>query len=169
MKTEETKTNKTQNPVRKMLMIADENPETRIALVYAANRVAHMSDAVLVIMAVVETTGFEHWLSVSNEIRKEAYQRAQKTIQSLSKLANQEHCLKIEEIICEGDTLKEISRSIDEDEQIKILILGSDTTNKGPGPLILNLVEGRIKLGRRRIPITVVPGDLTPEDIRLLS
>ena len=55
---------------------------------------------------------------------------------------------------------------IDEEKQISLLVLGADTQSETAGPLISFLMaKGASKC---RVPITVVPGNLTDEQIDAL-
>ena len=56
---------------------------------------------------------------------------------------------------------------IDEEPSISILVLGASTGPKGPGPLISALTGKSI--GRLRIPITIVPGNLTEADLENIA
>ena len=73
-----------------------------------------------------------------------------------------------EEVIREGKKAEEIIKLIDEDEDIAILVLGAAADAKGPGPLVSSLAAGKVA-GTFPIPITIVPGDLTLEDLRALA
>ncbi len=56
---------------------------------------------------------------------------------------------------------------IDEEKSISILVLGAATKSDNPGPLISYLSsKGAARL---RIPITIVPGSLSDEEIDALS
>ena len=63
----------------------------------------------------------------------------------------------------------EIRRLINEDPEVKVLVLGASTGRKGPGPLISALARSNFAFADRHIPILVVPGDLTPELIHQLA
>jgi hypothetical protein len=55
---------------------------------------------------------------------------------------------------------------IDEEEQISLLVLGADTQSETAGPLISFLMaKGASKC---RVPITIVPGNLSDEQIDAL-
>jgi hypothetical protein len=56
---------------------------------------------------------------------------------------------------------------IKEEPRIAILVLGAGTQKKGPGPLVTSLA-GKMS-GKFPIPITVVPGSLTEEEIDALT
>ncbi len=74
----------------------------------------------------------------------------------------------LEEAILEGKKADTILQLIDQDEDIAVLTLGAATDAKGPGPLVASLAEGTIA-GSFPIPITIVPGNLTLEDLRALA
>ncbi len=61
----------------------------------------------------------------------------------------------------------ELLALLDEEPGISILVLAAGTGSEGPGPLVTQLV-GKMS-GRLRVPITVVPGSLTDEQIAALS
>ncbi len=57
---------------------------------------------------------------------------------------------------------------IDEDLDVSILVLGASTDPKGPGPLVSSLASGT-SAGVFPIPVTIVPGNLTLEEIVALA
>ena len=56
---------------------------------------------------------------------------------------------------------------LDEEPGISILVLAAGAGPEGPGPLVTHLV-GKMS-GKMRIPITVVPGSLSDEQIMALT
>jgi hypothetical protein len=73
-----------------------------------------------------------------------------------------------EEIVREGLKAEEITKLIEEDEDIGVLVLGASKDPSGPGPLITTLAVGRLA-GTFPVPITVVPGHLSIEEIFALA
>ena len=73
-----------------------------------------------------------------------------------------------EEVIREGAKPEEIVKTIEDDEDVAILVLGAATDVKGPGPLVSSLATGKAA-GTFPIPITVVPGNLALEEILALA
>jgi hypothetical protein len=69
-------------------------------------------------------------------------------------------------VIREGDTNEQISKLIDEDADIGILVLAAGIGNEGPGPLVTNLAK---TAGQFPIPLAIVPGHLSDEDIESSS
>lgn len=73
-----------------------------------------------------------------------------------------------EEVIVEGKKVEQIMALIEKDEDVAILVLGAAVDNKGPGPLVSSLAAGT-NAGQFPIPITIVPGGLTLEDIKAMA
>ena len=67
----------------------------------------------------------------------------------------------------EGRPQEQLVALINEEPSISILVLGAGTGQAGPGPLI-SYLTGK-PAARLRIPITIVPGGLTVEQIDALS
>ena len=61
----------------------------------------------------------------------------------------------------------ELVKVIEEEPSISILVLAASSGPEGPGPIISNLVNKMA--GKIRIPITIVPGALTDEQLRSLT
>jgi len=61
---------------------------------------------------------------------------------------------------------EEILGLIEEDPDIAILVLGASAENEGPGPLVSMLASKGA--GGYPIPVTIVPGNLTDEEINAL-
>ena len=55
---------------------------------------------------------------------------------------------------------------IEEDEDIAILVLAAGTGKEGPGPLVSNLAKAA---GDYPIPVAIVPGHLTDEELDAMS
>ena len=69
--------------------------------------------------------------------------------------------------IREGKITEELIKLIDEEAQISLLVLGAAAEAEGPGPIVSQLI-GKMT-GRVRVPITIVPGSLTDEQINAIT
>jgi nucleotide-binding universal stress UspA family protein len=154
---------------RKFLVIVDESPEMELALAYAARR-AKRTGGALSMLYVMEPPETPHWLGVEAAFRDEAHNKAR----AIFRLCNRKLHLwglgemNPEEIIREGKKSEEIGRLIQEDEDIGILVLGASTDPAGPGPLVTTLAAGA-KAGSFPIPVTIVPGAMTLEEVEGLA
>jgi nucleotide-binding universal stress UspA family protein len=154
---------------RKFLVVVDESPETEMALAYAVRR-ARRTGGGLALVYVIEPANFQHWLGVEEAYREEAHAKAKAVFRLYGrklKLWGYED-LAPEEIVREGVKSDQISALIQEDPQIGILVLGASVDPEGPGPLVSTLAGGK-NAGSFPIPITVVPGGLTLEEIEALA
>ena len=52
---------------------------------------------------------------------------------------------------------------LDEEPSISILVLGANTGTRGPGPLV-EALSGKL-VGKLRVPVTIVPGNLSDEAV----
>jgi nucleotide-binding universal stress UspA family protein len=158
-----------QGHLRKYLVVVDDLPEVETALNFAASRIEH-SGGVLVMLYVIEPQDYQHWMGVRQVQLEEATNKARAIFRLNRRKLNNAgfDAIVCEEVIREGKKAEEIIKLIDEDEDIAILVLGAAADAKGPGPLVSSLAAGKVA-GTFPIPITIVPGDLTLEDLRALA
>lgn len=151
----------------KYLVVADESAEFPAALGYAAQR-ARLVGGSVVMLCVVAPTEPAEWVSVSEEIRRQAAGAAEALTQRFAAEVWAETGQTIEIVIREGEIKSEIKRLIDADKSIKILVLGSASGSGAPGPLVTMAAKGQ-SFGGRLIPVLIVPGALTKDDVRALA
>ena len=156
-------------PARKFLVIADGSDESRTAAYFAARR-ARNTGASVAVLAVAQTQGgFEHWLGVGETMREEAVQAAETDLESLAEDVEGVTEVRPELILKEGDLLAELKALVERDEEIAILVLGASEAGAEPGVLVSALAKGKGLFGERRIPVTVVPGGLSKEQLKALA
>lgn len=150
---------------RKFLVVVDGTPESRAALRWAERR-AHGNGGALVLAAVLEPGGFEHWLGVESLMKEEARAEAEQILQNLARDVEKIAGRKPEIHILEGNKIDEILALIDRDKTISSLVLAAGTDPEGPGPLVSELAGGKTGF---HIPVTIVPGALSDEQIDALT
>ena len=147
---------------RVFLCVIDSSEEVHVALRFAALR-ALRSGGRVALLFVMEPGDFQHWMSVAEKMREERREEAERALQV--------HATEVNEItgqmpalyVREGNASDVIVALIVEEPSISILVLGAGTGKKGPGPLVSS-IAGKLS-GRFPIPITVVPGNLTDEQL----
>lgn len=154
---------------RKFLVIVDETPEVDAALYFAASR-AKRTGGSLVLLYVIQPQDFQHWMGVKDIQVEEETNKAKALFRLFRrKLGTAElEDVICEEVIREGNLAEEIAEAIEDDEDVGILVLGAATDSKGPGPLVSNLAAGKAA-GSFPVPITIVPGNLTLNDVTALA
>ncbi len=152
----------------KFLVIATDCPEARHAAFFAGRR-AKRSSARVSLLHVIEPPEFGHWATVAETMRAEAEDKAEAILREFAAEVKAQSGEAPEEIMREGVVVDEIRRLIEEDPLITILFLGASTETNNPGPLVSALAHKPAYLGVRPIPVTVVPGSLTRDELRRLS
>ncbi|MEZ5893911.1 MAG: universal stress protein [Parvularculaceae bacterium] len=152
----------------KFLVIASEAPEARLAAFFAGRR-ARRSNARIALLAVMEPPEFGHWASVAETMRAEALEKAEALLHEFAAEVKAQSGEAPEEIVREGAIADEIKKLIEEDPAISILFLGASAEASGPGPLVSSLAQKPAYLGARPIPVTVVPGAMTRDELRRLA
>jgi len=150
---------------RKFLAIIDETPECERAVAYAAKR-AHTTGGALVMLFVIETADFQQWLGVEKIMREEAQATAAAALDSQASKVREKLGIEPELVVREGARIEEIHKLIEEDQDIAILVLAAGGAKEGPGPLVASIAG---KAAAFPIPVTVVPQNLTDEDVESLA
>jgi nucleotide-binding universal stress UspA family protein len=154
---------------RKFLVVADDSPEFQAALKFACRR-ARSTDGHVALLRVIEPAVFEHWSGVREEIERQAREEAEQVLQKLADFVVAETGQPPEFIIKHADNTRTALREvIAADPAIKILVMAAAVGGRGPGPLVSALARDGVKWGTRKLPVTVVPGDLTDEEIADLA
>jgi nucleotide-binding universal stress UspA family protein len=151
---------------RIFLTVVDASKEMDVALRFAARR-AHNTGGRVALLYVMEPADFQHWMAVEEKMREERREEAERILQDLAASVSEITGTMPVLYVREGEPADEIGKLIEEEPRISILVLGAGTGTKGPGPLVSSLA-GKIS-GKFPIPITVVPGNLTLEQIDALT
>jgi hypothetical protein len=119
------------------------------------------------LLYVIEPSDMQQWMAVETLMREEQRTQAELLLAKLSaeiiEIAGAQPVVYIRE----GRRRDELLALIDEEPGISILVLAAGTGQEGPGPLITALI-GKMS-GRLRVPITIVPGDLSDEQIAAVA
>lgn len=150
---------------RKFLTIIDDTPECERAVAYASRR-AKNTNGVLVLLYVIDSAEFQQWLGVEKIMREEATATASAALDVHARKAREALGIEPEQVIREGKPAEEIHKLIEEDQDIAILVLAAGLNKDGPGPLVASVAG---KGAAFPIPVTVVPQNLSDEDIENLA
>ena len=149
-----------------VLVMVDNSEELHQALYYACRRCIILGGRIALLYC-IPPAEFQHWAGVGELMRDEARAEAEKTLQFhanyVYELTGQSPVLHSRE----GEPNSELIKLIDEERDISMLIVGADTKSENMGPLISYLTtKGAAAC---RVPITIVPGNLSDEAIDLLT
>ena len=152
----------------KFLVVASDCPEARLAAFFSGRR-AKRSNARVCLLHIIEPPEFGHWATVAETMRAEAHENAEEILHEFAAEVKAQSGETPEEIVREGEVVDEIRKLIEEDPTIAFLVLGASTEQKGPGPLVSALAHNPAYLGARPIPVVVVPGSASRDELRKLS
>ena len=148
--------------MRKFLIILDDTPEMLNAMRYAALRAASTGGGVEM-LAVVSPEEFQHFMGVADVMRAEAHEKIEAHFQVFKDRMEKREGITPTLVIREGDLIESLIAHLRADTEIAVLVLGAGVDKAGPGPLV-SALTGR-RLSDMRVPITIVPGAMTKEEI----
>jgi hypothetical protein len=108
------------------------------------------------------------WASITDEMRRQARDAAESLTQRFAAEIWAECGVTAEPVIREGDLKRELRKLLEEDASVKLVVLAAASGPGGPGPLVTQLGKAT-GLGPRPVPVLVVPGALSRDDIRKLA
>lgn len=148
--------------MRKFLIVLDDTPEMLNAMRYAAIRASKTGGAVE-ILAVISPEDFQHFMGVADVMRAEAQEKIEAHFQIFKDRMEKREGITPILAIREGNKVDAVLAHIKADSEIGVLVLGSGSEKGGPGELVVALTGRRIT--DLRVPVTIVPGTMTKEEI----
>ena len=151
--------------MRKFLVVLDDSRECLNAMRFAAMRAASTGGGVE-ILAVIPPDEFNHWVGVGEIMRQEARERIEAHFEVFAKWMRDKQGVDPELVIREGEPVPEILSQVKDDPEVGVLVLGAGTGKNGPGPLVTELTR---QSGTLPMPVTIVPGEMTKEQLEAVS
>ena len=151
---------------RTYLIVVDESEELHQALYYTCLR-ARKTGGNIALLYVIAPAEFAHWAGVGELMREEARDEAEDKMRVHAEYVQQLIGRMPELHIRDGETVDQVINMINENASIALLVLGADTHADSAGPIV-SYVTGR-GASRCRVPIAIVPGNLSDEQIEKLA
>jgi nucleotide-binding universal stress UspA family protein len=150
----------------KCLVIVDDTAEWDRAVYYASRWAVRIGGGVVMLRIIETEDQNQQWLGVAEVMRAEAHEEANAALDRAAGRANGIAAITPERVIREGDPIEQILDVIDKDVDISMLVLAANPGAEGPGPIITTVTK---TVGSFPIPVTIVPGELSDQDIDALS
>ena len=150
----------------KSLVIVDDTAEWDRAVYYASRWAIRVGGGVVMLRIIETEDQNQQWLGVADIMRAEAQEDADAALDRAAGRANGIAAITPERVIREGEPIEQIADVIDQDADIAMLVLAANPGPEGPGPLVTMMAK---IAGSFPIPVVVVPGDLSDEEIDALS
>ncbi|OJT96959.1 MAG: hypothetical protein BGN82_08540 [Alphaproteobacteria bacterium 65-7] len=148
---------------RKFLVVIDKTPECKVALRFATRRAQHTGGRVT-LMCAASLPDFQQWRGVEEIMRDEAHAEAEAMLHDAAKVVNDLSGILPELVIPYGAVTDCLVPLLKDDPDISIVVLASGAGKEGPGPLVSmfgTAVQG--------IPVTIVPGNFTDDQVDALA
>ena len=148
---------------RKFLVVVDKTTECAVALRFATRRAQHTGGRVT-LMAAAAPGEFQQWRGVEEIMRDEAHAEAEALLHNAAKAVNELAGIMPELVILHGRVTDCLVQLLKQDSDISILVLASGIAKEGPGPLVT-----MFGTAVQSIPVTIVPGNFTEQQIDALA
>jgi len=145
----------------KFLVCVDGSPPSKVAVHYACRRAKNTGGRVA-LLHVIQPADFRHWSGVEDLMQEERWGEAEKLLQDLAADVNAWAGVMPELLVREGRIGDEILNLLEEDASVDLLCVGSNPS-EGRGKLV-SFLAGHLA-GRLKIPLVIIPGTLTDEQI----
>ena len=150
---------------RLFLVVADNSKELHQALYYAARRAATAGGEIALFRCIEPIEG-QLWGGVTEIMEAETEQASKALLQELSDYCEKLGAPKPRTFVKKGIIHEELFNLINSEQSIRVLVLGVSTEHGNPGPLINYIINKGSN--ECRVPITIVPGNLSDEQIDTL-
>jgi nucleotide-binding universal stress UspA family protein len=151
--------------MRKFLVVLDDTRECLNAMRFAAMRAASTEGGVEII-SIIPPDEFNHWIGVGEVMRAEARERIEAHFNVFAKWMRDRQKVDPTLVIREGEPVDEILAHVRATPEIGVLVLGAGSGKSGPGPLVTALTK---QAGSLPVPITIVPGELSKEQLEQIT
>lgn len=131
-----------------------------------AGLAAKANGAGIAVLHVLEEMEFQHWGDIEERMKAEQRAEAEKFLQGVQDEILGVSGIHAKVIIEEGKKSDAVLKAIANDPNITKLILAGSTNSDGPGPLIEYFAGKGIE--QLQVPLTIVPGHLSPVKIETL-
>ena len=146
----------------KFLVCVDTTDECKVALKFACMRAKNSGGSVL-LLYVIEPKELQHFAGIEKIMVKEA----KNVLAELAESAMKDFNLKVQTITSNGKKYNQIVDLINKDKSISILVLGEAPDGMGSNDLINKFTAGLTR--SINIPLTIVPGNLSIEDLEKIT
>jgi nucleotide-binding universal stress UspA family protein len=145
--------------------VVDETEELHQALRYACRRARHTHGRVA-LLYVIEPVEYQHWMVVGHLMAEERREQAEEMLQVVSSVVQRLSGTTPVIFIREGSLTEQLMHLLESERDLSILVLGAAPHSEEAGSVVSYVIK---RLGRLPIPVTIVPGGLSDEQIDAIS
>ncbi|NQV44217.1 MAG: universal stress protein [Rhodospirillales bacterium] len=151
---------------RTFLCLVDDTEEFSPTLRFVCRRAMNTGGRIA-LLYIIQPAEFQHWLGVGDLMKQESREQAEEMCNVVADVVLKQTG-KIPVIyIREGQAHEVLAKLIEEESSLSVLVLGASTKGEGPGPIVSHIVNK--VAGGFALPITIVPGGLSDEEIDAIT
>lgn len=147
------------------LVVDDGSEEFEMTLVFSTI-LAEVNHAHLAILYMMEDTGFTHWGGIASKMESEARKNAEQRLWDAANKAHSINGIFPALFLEEGNVKDVIPQIMQNNPEIKRLMLGGSTKSATPGPLVAYFCGKGFS--RLTAPITVIPDNIDMDQLTSL-
>jgi len=151
---------------RTFLVMVDDSEEFSPTLRFVCRRAEHTGGRIA-LLYIIQPAEFQHWLGVGDLMKQESREEAEEMCQVVADVVHRRTGKTPIIFIREGQPQEVLSALIEEEPSLSVLVLGASTAGEGPGPIVSHIVNK--VAGDFALPITIVPGSLSDEEIDAIT
>lgn len=151
--------------MRTYLVVVDDSNESRLAQSFAGRRAARTNGNVH-LLVVTEPSAFVAWGGVQETMESEAREKAEAVAMAAAEALHYEFGVSPKVTVRQGEAVEVVRELLMEEPDIAVLVLGAAESGP-PGPLVSHFSGP--DCGLLPVPLMIIPGSLSPEDVARLS
>lgn len=152
--------------MRTYLVVIDASAESALAQRFAARRAAKTGGNVHIVVT-IEPSAFVAWGGVQATIEEEARQEAEGVARAAANALTEGFGLHPSITVEQGNAVDVVRGVLASDHSIAALVLGAAAESGNPGPLVSHFAG--TESGNLSVPLMIIPGSLTADEIDRLS
>jgi nucleotide-binding universal stress UspA family protein len=152
-------------PQRTFLCVVDESEELHQALRYACRR-AKSTGGRVALLYVIEPVEFQHWMAVGHLMAEERREQAEEMLQVVATVVQKLSGSIPVVFIREGTLTDQLMELLTSEPDLSVLVLAASSGSEGLGQVMGYVMK---RISRLPIPVTIVPGGLSDEQIDAIS
>lgn len=151
---------------RKLVVVVDGSPESKVAIRFAAARASHITGGGLILFHCIRPGEFQHWMAVADRMREEAYDEAHALLDEMAERLHAYSGVTPDIAIMEGEPREQLLKFIESQPDVFGLVLGAGADG-GPGPLVDYFTH--TLAANLPCPLILIPGNMTYEQVDALA
>ncbi len=152
----------------KFLVLVDDDEYSKTALRFACAKAKAVGDCPVDMLYILEPSDFASIGAVQEMARKESRKKAEEVLTKMAEEANNFAGITPSLLVREGRYQEQVIEAINHDKGVNVLVIGTSPAGGGSKNKLVAWIVSQLG-DKLHIPVMVVPGDLTDEQIKQMT